>query len=390
MSEPMSNARSKTASLAGILADARSMVPMLREQRQELNDLRRVPDETVKALRDIGVFDMGIPRELGGPDLGADGILELSIELGRGCGATSWCAGNWAVHNLFVSVFSDLAKQELFSSDVAPIISTGFSPARATTREVDGGTILNGTWDFASGVNHADWIVVVAVGERGPVGHLVPTSQITILDSWHTIGLRGTGSHDVQAHEIFVPEHRLVDMGVAMAGQSATRHLYESPFLGLPLPAYFGSGVMGSILGIAVGAVEVFTERTSEKIGGISGLKASSRPEVHLRLGEAAADVDAALRATRAVYAEMRAAGQSKQQIAPLDVARWQRDMGWSAKLATAAVLRLYDAGGAHVLFDGDQLQQFYRDINAASHHYHVSWDHLFSTYGRLSLGYEK
>jgi 3-hydroxy-9,10-secoandrosta-1,3,5(10)-triene-9,17-dione monooxygenase len=375
--------------LVELVDGSRRLVPQLRERRHEADTLRRLPEETVRDLRALGVLDMAVPHELGGPDLGADGILEISIELARGCAASAWCAGNWAVHNLLAAMFPTSAQDEIFVDGQAPVISTGFSPLRAKTRRIDGGAILNGRWDFVSGVDHADHIVLVGVGESGAVAHLVPRADITIIDTWHTAGLRGTGSQDVDAANVFVPEHRLSAMEPISSGRSLGRQLYVSPFLRLPLSTYFGCAVIGTVLGTAVGAIEVFTQRTSEKIGGLSGIKAATRPEVHLRLGEAAAEVDAALLITRSTYAEMRAAGTSGSEIPALTIAQWRRNVGWSAKTATAAVARLYEAGGAHVLYDTDQLQQFYRDINAGSHHYGVAWDALFSSWARTSLGLE-
>jgi hypothetical protein len=85
----------------------------------------------------------------------------------------------------------------------------------------------------------------------------------------------------------------------------------------------------------------------------------------------------------------MRAAGVSGRPITMDDRLRWRRDAAWCAKVASGAVRRLYEVGGAHVLFVGDQLDQFQRDNVAASHHYGMAWDTLFAGYGRSMLGQE-
>lgn len=374
-------------SLSGLTHQVREWVPELRERQSDVDKSRRIPDEYVQVLKDTGILGLATPVELGGLGIGPDGILEIAIELGRGSGATAWCGGNWAIHNMLGAMFSEKAQQELFGGSELPIISTGFSPLRAKTMKVDGGALVSGTWDFASGVDNAEWVVVMAVGDAGPLAHLLPVSDVSILDTWHTMGLQATGSHDILANEAFVPEHRLLNVIDIVEGQSIGRDLYSSPFFKVPLGSFFGCGVIGSIIGMAIGALDVFTDRTVEKVGGITGMKVSSRPEVPLRMGEAAANIDAAVLVARSSYADMRLAAVSSREITMSDRVRWRRDLAWCGKICAQTVSNLYDMGGAHALFDGDPLQQFYRDINAASHHYSLAADTLFAGWGRVLLG---
>ena len=369
-----------------LLEAAASLVPGLRERAGETEQLRRLPDETLKELHDVGLLAAAAPVELGGLGHDPGTIAETAMVLARGSGAAAWCGGNWAVHTLLMTMFSEQAQREVFGPPAPrmPVVSTGFSPLRGATDLVDGGALITGQWDFASGVDHAAWVVVMAIGPRGPLAHLVPTADLDIVDTWHTSGLRGTGSKDVRAEGVFVPEYRLLEMGDPSEGRSAGRDLYpELPFLRLPLGSFFGCAVVGTTVGLAQGALEIFQERTGGNVGGLSGVKASTRPEIHHKLGESAADVHAATNVVRATFADMRAAALSGQQPDIEARLRWRRDPAWAAKTAVRSVSRLYEVGGAHVLFTGDILEQGYRDIIAASHHYGMAWDALFAGYGR-------
>jgi alkylation response protein AidB-like acyl-CoA dehydrogenase len=375
------------AGIDGLVEAARALVPALRGRRTETEELRRLPDATVDEIRELGALGIACPRELGGLGIGPDGILEVSMELARGCGATGWTAGNWAIHNLLGPMFGPEAQQELYGAETMPIVSTGFSPLRATTKPVDDGAVITGQWDFASGVDHSEWVVVMAIGEQGPLAHLVPAAELEIVDTWHTAGLRGTGSKDVAATELFVPRHRLLWMTGPSEGQSVGREQFSLPWFRLPLGSVFGCAVIGSILGMARGAIDVFVERTAEKVGGLSGIQVGSRPDVHSRIGEASADLDAAIAFVRASYAEMRAVAEQDRAYTMDDRVRWRRDAAWGAKTALGAVNLVFEVGGAHVLWLDDQLHQFHRDITAATHHYGMAWSQLFSGYGRVALG---
>lgn len=375
-----------------LLAKAAALVPGLRERAAETDELRRLPDETVKELHELGLLGVAAPRELGGLGLDPGTIAELAMVLARGSGAAAWCGGNWAVHTLLGSMFTPQAQEEIFGAVAPrmPVISTGFSPLRGSTERVDGGAVISGQWDFASGVDHAEWVVVMAIAPDGPLAHLVPTSELEIVDTWHTSGLRGSGSKDVAAQGLFVPEHRLLSMIAPGEGQSSARELYpDLPFLRLPMGSFFGCAVAGTIVGLAQGALEMFQERTGGNIGGLSGVQVSARPEVHHKMGESAADIRAATQVLRSTYDDMRAAALAGVAYSTEDRLRWRRDPAWAAKAAVRAVSRLYEVGGAHVLFSGDALEQNYRDIIAASHHYGMAWDALFAGYGRHMNGLE-
>jgi 3-hydroxy-9,10-secoandrosta-1,3,5(10)-triene-9,17-dione monooxygenase len=378
-----------TATTESLVEGARALVPALRERRRQTDEQRRLPDATVAELRELGLLGIAAPPENGGLGLGPDAILEVAIELGRGCGSTAWTGGNWAIHNLLGSMFSLEAQRELYGEGVIPIVSTGFSPLRASTAPADGGALVSGQWDFASGVDHADWVVVMAIGEQGPLAHLLPRAEIEIVDTWHTGGLRGTGSKDVAAREVFVPDHRLLAMAGPSEGQSIGRELYASPWFRLPLGSVFGCAVIGSMLGMARGALEVFVERTAAKVGGLSGVQVGTRPDVHHRIGEAAAEIDAAVTFVRASYADMRAFAEQEREYTIDDRVRWRRDAAWAARAVLRAVNLLFEIGGAHVLWLDDQLHQFQRDVTAASHHYGMAWSQLFTGYGRVALGLE-
>lgn len=368
-----------------MVQQARTLTPALRERAVETDDLRRLPDVSVEEIHGLGILGAMVPTQLGGSDLGPIAVFDTCVELARGNASTAWVAGNWAVHGTLGAMFPLETHTELFSKGL-PTIATGFSPWRGKTEPTDGGAYLSGDWDFCSGVDHSDWVVVQALGEKGPLAHLVPTAEVNILDNWNTSGLRGTGSHDVHIDRLFVPEHRLLDMVSAGEGDSVGAREYGTTSLRLPLSQVFGTGVVATVIGAALGAIDAFTGKTADTIGGLSGVKRSSRPEVHLVLGKAAADVDAAATVVRTALTEVEAALTAEGLTLEQRV-RGRRNVAWAGQMAAGALSSVYEIAGARSLFRGDPLEQSYRDGIAASHHFHLSWDRLYVGYGELMMG---
>jgi alkylation response protein AidB-like acyl-CoA dehydrogenase len=373
---------------ATVLEAAEALIPVLRERLERGRELRRLPSESVADLRGLGLLGVTTPVALGGSDLGVDFLFEVAVVLGRGCGSTAWCGANWAIHNLLLLMFPAKVHSAAFAQGL-PVVSTGFSPLRATATPVEGGFLLTGLWDFASGVDHADWIVLLAVASGVPHAFLVRAPDVELLDTWHTTGLRATGSRDVATSELFVPIEQSISMIPVAEGTNEAAALYPEPSLRLPLNSYFGVGVVGSIVGMALGAVEVFAERTSQNVGGLSAVKAGIRPEVHYQLGRSSTEAEAALTVARSVFAEQRQAAEGDFAVSVTDRLRWRRDAAYAGKLATDAVKRIFQIAGAHSIWSDDLLNQYHNDIVAASHHFATAWDGLFSGYGRHLLGIE-
>jgi len=375
-----------TTLLDEMVDHARSIVPALQERRAQTDADRQLPRASVEDILAIGVLGAMVPVELGGSDLGATAVFEVCTILARGSASTAWVAGNWAVHGTLGAMFSAEARHEVFQREM-PTIATGFSPLRARTELVDGGAVLSGQWDFCSGINHSDWVVLQAMTEQGPIAHLVPTTDVTVLDNWNTSGLRGTGSHDVAAEGLFVPAHRLLNMATVGDGNSEGAEIYGTTSLRLPLAQVFGTGVIATVIGSAQAAIDAFTDRTANTVGGLSGVRRSTRPEIHRILGKADADVDAAIAVVRSTYAEAEAALESDGGLSLDDRVRWRRNVAWAAHVAAGALNSIYEVAGARALFLGDPLEQAYRDGIAASHHFHLGWDRLYVGYGELMMG---
>lgn len=366
-----------------LLRRASALVPVLKERAAETERLRQIPPETIKDLIASGLIRIGNPARYGGHGIEYDAMFDVGWELGRGCGSTAWCYSLWTVHNWWIGHFPEQAQEEFFANDPDTLSSSGLSPAGATAERTDGGFRVSGRWRFSSGCDAGSWAMLAIPGPTGPLWALVPRSDYEIVDTWFVSGMRGTGSKDICIKEAFVPSYRTLDPERAGNGDWTGWELHKRLSYRVPLRCLIGWDLVSPLIGIAQGAIDEFIARLRGTAG--PGRTADSIP-IQLRLAEATAEVDAARTLHRHNICDMLDKAMRGERFTDLDRARYQRDKAFAAKLCVQAVNRLFEASGAHALFDSEPLQRFHRDAHAASHQAALSWDAAAERFGRQAL----
>ncbi|HZC72596.1 MAG TPA: flavin-dependent monooxygenase [Jatrophihabitans sp.] len=376
----------------GVLAAVRDLLPALRERAQETEDLRRVPDENVKALQDSSFFRLLQPRRY-------DGIEASPVDFYRGvrlisgaCGSTGWVSAVLGVHPWQLGLYGDRAQHEVWGEDPATLISSSYAPmGRATA--VDGGFTFSGRWSFSSGCDHAQWVFLggLIIGEEGtPVDFrtfLLPRSDYEIEDVWDTIGLRGTGSNDIIVKDVFVPEYRtlsFMDTGRCFGPGQAVN---ESPIYKLPFASVFSCSISVPILGMAQGAYGAYVQWTRERVRASTGAKAVDDSFNQIRIAESAAQLDAAvLQIERNIGDELEFVARGEKIPMALRV-RVRRDQVNATGAGIAAVDRLFESAGGRALRSGTPIQRFWRDAHAGRVHAINDPEKVRVMYGQFELG---
>ena len=134
---------------------AADLVPALRERAGLAEELRQIPQETVRDFHATGILRAAQPTRFGGYDIDYPVVLDIAAELGRGCGSTAWCYGIWAAHNWAAGMFPEKAQEEYWAESVDVLSSTSLNPSRARVTSAKGGYQLSGRWDFSSGCDAA-------------------------------------------------------------------------------------------------------------------------------------------------------------------------------------------------------------------------------------------
>lgn len=142
-----------------VLAAIDDLLPEIRDRAQATEDLRRLPDETVKALDDVGFFTLLQPQQWGGLQCDPALFFEATRRLASVCGSTGWVSSIVGVHNWHLALFDQRAQEEVWGEDPSTRISSSYAPMGAGV-VVDGGYLVNGSWNWSSGCDHASWTFV--------------------------------------------------------------------------------------------------------------------------------------------------------------------------------------------------------------------------------------
>jgi 3-hydroxy-9,10-secoandrosta-1,3,5(10)-triene-9,17-dione monooxygenase len=216
----------------------------------------------------------------------------------------------------------------------------------------------------------------------------IPASDYRVIDNWHVMGLCATGSKDVEAHDVFVPEYRSVAIDATKGGATHPGAAANpGPIYRVPFVAGLSHMLTGIPLGISQGAYDAFVEGLRGKASRYSGKNLADLTAVQMRVAEAGACLDAARTLLRADSMAAQAIAERGDAPDLLTKAAWRRNGAFAAQLAQRAMDIVFKGSGGTALFDDNAMQRSFRDLNAANAHISMIWDAQASTYGRVALG---
>lgn len=372
------------------LARVRALLPALAERAQATEDARRPPDETIADLAGTGVLDLLVPERFGGAELPLGVLVDACREIGAACGSTGWLTTIYAMHNWMLGLFPEEAQREVWKDRPYGFMPCALSPG-GTAEAVDGGHRLNGRWSWGSGVMHADHVMVmglVTVEETlEPRVFLLPREDVEVHDVWHTSGMRGTGSNDIEVSDRFVPAHRSVALQDLTEGRSPGSEVHTGALYRLPLVPVFVLTAAAPVLGIAEGVLAGFTERMQGRVMAYTGVRQRNLMSGQIRLAKATAELAAARllledeveRLTR-TYTEGGSYDMTQRANSRLVAAH-------VTAVARTVVNELCAVSGASVQFTHSPFQRAQRDVNTISGHVVFDMDATYALYGKVSLG---
>ena len=372
---------------------ARELFPLIRANAAATEAGRRVVDANIEALQSAGLLRVSLPRRYGGHEADLRTTIAVSGEIARACGSTGWVTALLNMCNWVVGLYPERVQDEVFGANPDARIAAVVAP-RATTRKVEGGFVVSGRWPWASGCLHAQWAalgmpVVDAAGTPVDQGlALIPMAELSIEDTWHSTGMRGTGSNTVVAQEVFVPDYRIMSLPQAIEGTYPTERANVERLYGAAFMPVLVIILIGPPLGLARAALEeVAAVLPNRGIQYTSWERQVDAPVTHMQIAEAAMLIDSAhLHAGRAADDIDNA---MRLGVIP-DLAaraRIRMDCSRAVHCAKQAVDVLMHASGGSAFAESNPLQRIWRDVNTAALHGILTHATNLEMYGRILLG---
>lgn len=372
-----------------ILANARAMAPAIAVRSAEIEELRRLPNDLVADLRAAGFFRMGRSRAKGGPQMTLMEHFEVIEVLAEADPSVGWCVKIGTDSGLIAELLSPEASARLLP-DPDMITAGQFTAGRGTLERVDGGYRLSGRFPFGSGITHADVVMTGGVVHEGGAPVIAPSGmpetrlafcradELVIEDTWHTHGLRGSGSTHYRAEGVFIPEDQAMRIEPALF--EGKEPLYSSGFNWVTTMAAVPLGTARRALDeakiiIAAGKGGIppqplgKLQHVREVIGECETLHGAARAFLYAAANEFWAGLEAG---TPAV--------EVKGRLALANVN--------SFRMAAEVTRKLFDMMGAHAVFEGNPLERLARDALTLNQHMIIARP-AFATYGAMMLGEE-
>lgn len=364
----------------------------------EAERLRRIPKAIAQAMKDAGVFGMVLPRSWGAPELDPLTQIRVIEALAIADGSTGWCAMIGCDSGYITAFLEESVAREMYRDIWVSTAATATATGQATP--VAGGYRVSGRFPFSSGCQHSEWVWVGCnVVENGtprlntkgiPETRtcFLKVSDVEILDTWYTTGLRGTGSHDLTVHEVFVPAERTFSF---QDPDVVKRHgpLYDFPYM------FIAKGA-GPALGIARHAIDVVVENAGRKPARRMILGESSEPAKLLRdevfVQDSVARAEALLGSARAylfdVIGDVWTTLRDERRLTPAQQARFLTAYTHVVGSCAEAVQLVYKASGGTAVYQSGALDRCLRDILTMNQHLMGSL-RTYEMAGRLFLGLE-
>jgi len=355
------------------LQRARSIAPILEAGAEEATELRTLPEKSVRAIRDAGLFSAFMPEAVGGEEIDFATQLEVAEELSRACGSSGWnCIANGPSGAFGAAFLGDEAITEIFANGPDVCFGGQFAPNGQATVE-DGGFRLSGKWNFGSGTDYSERVMagfmVLVDGVPRMVDGLpemlvacMPKEKVTMTDGWHVMGLQGTGSFDYECEDVFVPE--AFTFPLFSRDNKRGGALYS-----LGLMATTANGHAAWALGVARRALDEIAELAlvHTRMGAPSTI--AEKPTFQRDYIRAEARLRAARTLCIDVFAGVLDAARAGEEIGIGERAIMRTTASYATEAAKDAVDFAHESAGTASVRNGAALQRCFRDMHTGTQH---------------------
>lgn len=376
MSKSVEVLEGDVGSVADVRVRIESAMPILVEEAAACDELGKITPKTYEILRDSGIIRVFQPRQYGGLEGDPVEFARLIMDLASNAPSAGWVAGVVGLHSFEFAQTDPRLQEEVWGKDINTWTASPYAMLGRAQR-LEGGWRLTGRWPFSSGTDYCDWAVVggLAETEAGsgeftePHHFIMPRSDYEIhQDSWDTMGLRGTGSKDIEAKDVFVPDYRVLNVQKLNDREYHRANRPDSPVYEVPFDYLFPGLISASTIGIAQGVVQRYQEYAAARVNR-GGIKSIDNPYQMAALGAALADIAASRMQLLDGLAQARDIAMAGGTVPRSLQHEARRNQVRAVRRAAEAARTVFDTVGGNVARLSSPIQRFYRDTLVAMCH---------------------
>lgn len=376
---------------APLLERARALAPLVRAHAAESEALRRLASPVVEALHDAGLFRMMLPERFGGAALDPVQAAPVLEEIAAADGSAGWNLAIGAGNVGFLALLEDESARGELVSDPRSLGAGSINPTSLRLTPDGDGFRVSGMLRYASGVHQATWLVaggfvienskprVAADGMPVIIGAFFPAKQARVLDTWRPSGMAGTGSHDAEIENVFVPAARTFDF-------RTTRPRPLDPLAALPVFSRLGATLSAVAIGIARRAIDELVALAATKAPMLSARPLREHARVQIDVARASALLEAGRAHLEGVAGGILARIAAGAAPSTEDQVRLRLSYLSATEHAAQAVDSMRNAAGMNAVLADEALARCWRDVHALTQHLAVSTAH-YERVGKAILG---
>jgi len=341
---------------------------LFRRNSPEARKIRRVPQDNIDALQEAGFFLTLQPRRWGGYEVDPQDFFRMHLAIAENCMSTAWASGIVAVHAFQLALMDERAQQDVWGENIHTRISSSYAPLGKVT-EVEGGFRLSGRWGWSSGSDHCTWVFLGAICPDGGFrSFLVPRGDYEIVDTWHAMGLQGTGSNDIVVNDVFVPDYRTHKAEDGFLGTNPGVTADSAPLYRLPWAQLFVRVVSTPAIGAARDALDLYRQLVVGKASG-DVTKLAGDTATQERIAAAITSIDEMEAILFRNFDRMMAQVTAGEEVPVLERIKYRYQASVVIERCMAVIDSLFASAGGGSVFLGSEIQQRFLDIHTGRAH---------------------
>jgi 3-hydroxy-9,10-secoandrosta-1,3,5(10)-triene-9,17-dione monooxygenase len=375
-----------------VLAEMRSLLPIFRARVPETTKLRRLPEATCEDIRKSGLARILQPARYGGAEASLESMIDVLVPVGSACSATAWCLAQFMIHDYMIARWPKAAQDAIWIDKPDALVSGILIPLLGKAKRVDGGATLTGRWPFVSGISGADWCILSGMMESTTGGALIesyfllPVEQVTVLDTWYGIGLKGSASHDVQVNDLFAPEHMIITVKDLLGGDFPGRITNPGALFRPPVYMTFGILLTSAVIGMAEAMLVEYLAQSRKAVTIMAAKEIGTFQAQQIKIGEATSALNAAQALVRADAREIQALAAADQQPDSATRSKYRSNAAYASQLVYQAAQRIFDLAGARAVYSNSEIGRIFLDIIVATRHVTQNVDINTAEHGRARV----